>query len=147
MAARVGEAYRFLGYSLRDERGRPVDRVRPGQHLFIDLYWKAEARPAQRHTVFAHLVGEAHNPATGGPVWAGHDGEPLLGAVPTPHWPPGVVLIDRHPLTVDPGAPPGTYQIEVGLYDPNTGQRLPVAGDGADPANRRLLVGAVEVRP
>ena len=147
MSARIGEAYRFLGYSLRDGRGRPVDWVRPGQRLFIDLYWQAEARPTQRHTVFAHLLGQAHNPATGGPVWAGHDGEPLLGAVPTLQWPPGVVLVDRHPLTIPLETPPGTYQIEVGLYDPDTGQRLPVTGDGADPANRRLLVGRVEVRP
>ena len=147
LTARIGEGYRFLGYSLRDARGRRVERVQRGQKLFIDLYWQADRRPPQRHTVFVHLLGETFNPATNGPVWAGHDSEPLLGALPTTQWPLGVVLADRHPVAIDPNVPSGTYQIEIGMYDPTTGERLPVSGDGADPANRRLLVGSVEIEP
>ncbi|MFQ5854226.1 MAG: glycosyltransferase family 39 protein [Anaerolineae bacterium] len=143
----IGEDMRFLGYRLRGEKGNQVESLKPGQTVYLDLFWRAETPIDRRLTVFAHLLGTIYNPATGGPVWAGHDSEPLMGAIPTTQWPTDTVIVDRHPLTLDPGAPAGEYQIEVGLYDTATGDRLPVAGDGADEGGRRLLLGSVPVNP
>ena len=33
---------------------------------------------------------------------------------------------DEHPIDVPADLPPGQYQVEIGVYDPNTGARLPV---------------------
>jgi hypothetical protein len=48
-----------------------------------------------------------------------------------------------------PALPPGTYQLTLGVYDPQTGARLPlVAGPAADPARAgadALLLGTIRV--
>ena len=142
MNSRIGENAQFLGYRLRDRQGKPVQELRRGRTIYLDLFWRTATPIDRRLTVFAHLLGTEYNPATNGPVWAGHDSEPLMGAIPTTQWPAETVIVDRHPLTLDPGAPAGEYQIEIGLYDTATGERLPVAGDGADEADRRILLGA-----
>lgn len=146
MKSRIGTNVQFLGYRLRSKQQDPVESLTPGQTVYLDLFWRVEQPIDRRLTVFAHLLGTAHNPATGGPVWAGHDSEPLMGAVPITQWPGDAVIVDRHPLTLDSGTPAGEYQIEIGLYDTATGDRLPVAEDGADTAGRRLLLGTVPVK-
>ncbi|MFQ5341223.1 MAG: hypothetical protein ACE5F6_06705, partial [Anaerolineae bacterium] len=143
MNSRVGENAQFLGYRLRDAKGKPVKVLNPGQTIYLDLFWRTATPINRRLTVFAHLLGTTYNPATSGPVWAGHDSEPLMGAIPTTQWPADTVIVDRHPLALDPSAPAGEYQIELGLYDTATGERLPVAGDGADTEGRRILLGKV----
>lgn len=143
MNSRIGGNVQFLGYRLRDARGNQVQALKPGQTIYLDLFWRTATPIDRRLTVFAHLLGTTYNPATGGPVWAGHDSEPLMGAIPTTQWPADTVIVDRHPLTLDTAAPAGEYQIELGLYDTATGERLPVAGDGADEGGRRILIGSV----
>ena len=61
---------------------------------------------------------------------------PVEGVRPTPGWRMEEVLIDSHRLPLPIDLPAGEYQLWVGLYEPESGQRLPVAGreDG-----RRLL--------
>jgi hypothetical protein len=146
MSSQIGESIEFLGYRLRGQKGNPTKSLHPGQVAYLDLFWQTAATIERRLTVFTHLLGATHNPATGGPVWAGHDSEPLMSAVPTTQWPTNTVIVDRHPLTLDPGAPAGEYWIEIGLYDSATGERLGVAGDGADEGSRRILLGSVSVR-
>jgi hypothetical protein len=48
---------------------------------------------------------------------------------------------DRHLIEVPENTPPGRYQIEVGLYDASTGERLPVDGSDTD----RILLEDVEI--
>ena len=139
MRARLGDEVLFLGYDLR-----PIT-ARPGDLLVLDLYWQALRKVSQRYTVFTHLLGQAHNPATGGPVWAQHDSEPLNGGYPTSQWFVGQVIRDRHELRIDPAAPPGEYQVEVGLYLLATGERLPVLGEGGEALGDRILLGEVQV--
>jgi hypothetical protein len=114
--------------------------LHPGDRLVLDLYWRPEndaaAEAIGERTVFTHLVGPPH-PTSADPVWAGQDGPPSSG----------IWGFDRHVLTVDPSAPPGTYTVEVGMYDPASGERSPVTGADADAANRRVILGTVEVKP
>jgi hypothetical protein len=122
---------------------RPPDRIRAGKTLQVDLYWQAQ-RPLQtEYTAFVHLLG-GYNPATGGPVWAQSDSLPLDGGHPTTRWLPGQIVADRHDLYVPEGTPPGTYQIEAGLYDPTTLERLSVVDQAGNRADR-ILVGEIQV--
>ena len=41
----------------------------------------------------------------------------------------------------------GDYQLEIGLYDGQSGQRLPVVGPDGRPIGDRLLIGPVPVQP
>ena len=146
----MGEV-RFLGYDLYRDRGlfrqrlSPGQIIRPGDRLVLRLYWRADGPVDGSYTVFTHLVGAAFNPATGGPVWAQEDRVPLEGTCPTDLWPPDLLLRDEYELLLPSDAPPGEYLLEIGMYRPGTGERLPVAGDGADVEARRLVIATVPV--
>ena len=114
--------------------------VSPGQTLTLYLDWHIGQQTDQRYTFFAHLLGSEFNPATNGPVWAGHDSEPLDGGLPTTQWWTNDVIRDEVKLAVPAGAPPGDYQIEIGAYPTGNPERLEVEGENADPDNRRVLL-------
>jgi hypothetical protein len=42
------------------------------------------------------------------------------------------VVDDRHSVALPPDLAAGDYRLAVGLYDPLTGERLPLAGGGVD---------------
>jgi hypothetical protein len=138
-AAVFGQAARLLGYSLEAGTAAPSDT------LHLTLYWQALAPMDRAYTAFVHLLG-AYNPASGGPVWAGHDGQPLGGHYATDRWQPGQVILDVHPLAIPADAPPGEYTIEAGLYLLETMGRLPaVDADGQRLADDAPQLGSVQV--
>ncbi|MEA3346273.1 MAG: glycosyltransferase family 39 protein [Chloroflexota bacterium] len=138
LEARLGEAIRFHGYDIAPEEG-----VQPGETLTFDLYWEATGEIARDYTVFVHLLGPP-NPATGGPVWAQHDSQPMEGQHPTSRWLAGSVIQDRHVVALPPDMPPGEYQVEIGLYLLTTGERLmAIQPDGAH--DTRILLEPVDI--
>jgi hypothetical protein len=116
-----------------------VVQAQPGSTVPVTLRWLARGNPGASYTVFVHLLGPD------GKVWGQRDSPPLAGGFPTSHWTPGEQLIDRYEIALDPRAPAGRYQVEVGMYRPDTGQRLAV-GPTPDP-NNRIIVGSLEVPP
>ncbi|MFN8494418.1 MAG: glycosyltransferase family 39 protein [Caldilineaceae bacterium] len=89
-----------------------------GQTLNVRLVWSASAPVEQNYTIFVHLVG-----ADGKPI-AQSDRAPEGGFYPTSGWQVGERVQDNYLLTVPETAPPGQYQLLVGLYRPETGERL-----------------------
>jgi len=135
MQAELGGLVRFLGYDL------PQREMSPGDALPLTLYWQAVRRMDTSYTVFTHLLDE-HNR-----IWGQQDNLPLQGTYPTTGWLPGEVIVDEYQIPVRDDAPPGCYQIEVGLYDAATGLRLPVV-DSTDQTllgNHLLLAEEVTV--
>ncbi len=123
-----GAVARLLGYDLA------AAEVQPGGAFTLTLHWQALASADRPYTAFVHLVD-------GGGVIRGYgDSEPGGGAFPTPGWLAGEYLADVHTVSVAAGAPVGTYQIEVGFYDPASGERLRTP-DGAD----RVVLGTLVV--
>lgn len=108
-------------------RGATVARA-PGQ-LLVTPAWDVRAQPAADYVVFVHLLDSAGN------TIARVDIAPGGGAgQPTSAWQPGQQIAVPLPLAL-PDMPPGDYRITLGLYDAQTGQRLPFAGGtAADPA-------------
>ncbi|MGC8837863.1 MAG: hypothetical protein ACP5UM_05550, partial [Anaerolineae bacterium] len=134
--ARLGEAIALEGCDLEPEVPRP------GGSLYVTLYWRSLGPVREDYTAFTHLLGP-YNPATGGPVWAGHDGEPLGGSYGTSRWAAGEWVLDQHEIRLPADLPPGTYQLEAGLYLLATGERLPVEVGGI--RDDRVLLGEVTV--
>jgi hypothetical protein len=98
----------------------PEISLHPGEWLRFALFWRAE-RPLERDvTVFTQLIGPD------GHVWGQHDNPPRGGWYPVTLWRPGEVVQDDYALRLDPAAPPGRYQLVIGLYDSHTLQRLNV---------------------
>ncbi|MFN2168927.1 MAG: hypothetical protein ACK2U9_22050, partial [Anaerolineae bacterium] len=112
----VGEAFgdliRLEGYTLTTTPNT----------IDIILRWVATGYPDADYSIFVHLV-PAQDPAQ---VLAQGDAPPLDGRWPTSLWGPGVQLDDAHTIPLPAGLVPGTYQLWVGLYDPETGTRLPL---------------------
>ncbi|HEX6513071.1 MAG TPA: hypothetical protein VF157_12265 [Chloroflexota bacterium] len=99
-----GGAIQLRGYALE-----------PGT---VILQWACLASVDRDYTVFVHVLDSA------GSVAAQADSQP--DHEPTSLWDPGELIPDRHAVPIPPGA-----QIEVGLYDLATRQRLTLA-DGSD---------------
>jgi hypothetical protein len=103
-----------------------VDTAVPGQIINLRLYWTALRPPDDNYTVFVHLLDDA------GQFITGHDAPPLNGDYVTAAWEPGDIIPDEHPLTLPPDLLPGTYSLRVGLYQPESGIRLPAADANGD---------------
>ena len=134
--ADLGDQVEFHGYSLESAQ------VEPGGVLRLTLYWQARQRMTVSYTVFTHLLGKD------GDIWGQRDNIPVEGTYPTTGWVEGEVITDEYEIAVKSDAPPGDYQIEVGMYDAATGQRLPVFDEGGTrlPGDRILLGQVITVR-
>jgi hypothetical protein len=124
--ALFGEAIGLLGYDL--------ESIDSGE---LVLYWQSLAPLEENYDVFVHLRDESGN------IAAQVDRQPLSGLAPTSLWEQGDII--RDPITRNSVAlpeiadlVPGEYDILVGLYVRETGQRLPVSGEQA-PDNALLL--------
>jgi hypothetical protein len=120
-----GEQLKLWGYTV----------LREGDMLYLDVAWGALSDPAQDYTFFVHVF----DPATE-QIVAQIDSMPHAYSYPTSRWVAGEVVVDTLSLDLS-DAPPGTYSVAVGWYDPNTWDRLAaVAGNGQSlPANRLVL--------
>ena len=131
---RLGDVATLIGYSLRP------DRARPGGELALTLYWEARGSSEVGYTVFTHLLDEQSR------IWGQQDGIPGGGSNPTTGWLPGEYVRDEYRLQIKPDAPPGEYELEVGMYDPQTGARLKVAGPGGEDQGDRIVLQKIQVQ-
>jgi hypothetical protein len=120
-----GDALRLLGYRIRSK----------GNRLLVTLHWRSEQRMAIDYKVFVHVF----NPETNIPV-AQDDAMPQRWRYPTTLWGPGEQIEDEIPIDIR-GVAPGRYGVAVGVYDPQTMERLPVVdGEGQACPDGRLIL-------
>jgi len=124
-----GGQAQLLGYEL------PEDSVRLGETLPLTLYWQALSLMEEDYTVFTHLLLPPDQ------VWAQEDDQLQDGQSPTSTWQPGQIIQDHYELALLAEAPPGVYEIEIGLYLPATGDRLKVGLSDAG-----IVLGKVKVQ-
>ncbi len=98
-----------------------------GTEMRVGLLWQSLADGLQEYKVFVHLLDDS------GAVVRQYDALPCAWNCPTSQWQAGQWIEDEAILSFA-GLPPGFYRLAIGLYDPATGERLPVlAGDTAVP--------------
>ncbi|HEY75186.1 MAG TPA: phospholipid carrier-dependent glycosyltransferase [Thermoflexia bacterium] len=130
----LGTGFRFLGYDLRSTEVAPGDRV-----PFV-LYWQATEPVTADLSIFVHLLAPS-----GDLVWQ-DDGAAAHGTRPTWSWPVGETVADPHTIALPADLPEGEYLLTTGLYDWQTGERLPAFGsDGARLAEDRIEVARLTV--
>ena len=72
---------------------------------------------------------------------AQHDGEPAHGQLPTTGWLPGEFIRDEHPLVLNSsGDDVAVKEMWIGLYDPNSGTRLPLIAPGGGVLGDHVVV-------
>ncbi|MGD8627425.1 MAG: glycosyltransferase family 39 protein [Anaerolineae bacterium] len=121
--ARLGEegfetaVVELAGYDL------PAGPWEPGDVVPLTVFWQARQAVGAEYQVFVHLLdGE-------GRLVAQNDGPPAGGARPTSGWAAGETVTDRRGLLLPAGLAAGAYQVRIGLYRPDSGERL-MAWDG-----------------
>jgi hypothetical protein len=115
------------GVTLQRVEVRPTDG-----ELTIQMTWRAEARCDVCGQTFFHVV----DPSSG-TLLSQHDGPPGSVYYPALSWRPGDVIIEQFQVAM-PAAMPAAALARVGLYDPATGQRLPI-GEAAVPVRDDAL--------
>lgn len=128
---RLPESARPLDYQLGEAIAlRGYEAAQDGEALRVTLYWQATGFPRADYSVFLHQLGEGPEPAA--QVVAQADGPPQAGSLPTWCWVPGEIVADERIIRPLPTG--GPIRLGVGLYDWQTGARLPVQPAVADDA-------------
>jgi hypothetical protein len=118
--AQFGDVARLAGYDL------PERDFTTAEPVPVTLYWQSlSTGRADDYTVFVHLLAED------GRLIAQHDAPPDNGRRPTSGWVAGEFVVDPHEMTFREQGYTGPATIEVGLYDPDSGERL-LTAEGRD---------------
>ncbi len=132
MRVNFGDQIDLDGYAL-DRRA-----ASPGESIFLTLYWRARSKMPADYTVFSHILQQ---PET---IWAQQD-KPLQP--PSSNWSIGQVVSSTYELKLKPDAPPGVYDVEVGVYDPRKNfERLRVMTEDGRIVENYVLLGKVRVK-
>ena len=136
LRASLGDGMMLLGYHLGAEE------IDPGGSLRLILYWQATGDIGEDYKVFTHLADGQDR------IWGQKDSQPVEGLYPTSHWQPGRVIRDVYDIAVSEDTPAGQYVFFVGMYAPDSGERLPAFGENGQrlPADRIPLGQTITVR-
>jgi hypothetical protein len=116
VSADFGDELRLLGYDL--------DQV--GDELRVTLHWQALRRMDESYKFFVHVYD-----VSSGELVTQLDWVPVQWMYHTAWWEAEEVVSDE--VLVDLSAlSPGSYQLAVGAYNPDTGDRLVIEGQPAD---------------
>ncbi|MBC8249081.1 MAG: DUF2723 domain-containing protein [Anaerolineales bacterium] len=109
-------------------------QLRPGETLEISLTWQGLQRMDEDYTVFVHILDEEQR------IWGQEDIGPVHGTYPTSQWKEGEIIEDIHTVRLSYEAPPGEYQIEVGLYLLSTMARLRVLDEEMRVVDDKVII-------
>ena len=114
-------------------------KVRSGETLALILYWRTAAKLSKDYTVFVHLLDSRQQIVTGS------DSQPRRGLAPTSTWRVGSLQPDGITIPIDSSLAPGTYTVEVGLYEFATMQRLEIVSSDGQLVGDKLMLGPIEI--
>jgi len=131
--ASFGDVIGLAGYDLS------IDRPRPGGELVVTLVWQSLRTTATSYHVFVHLLDSTEH------IWAQWDGEPRNWSYPVTAWVPGEYVVDRYTLSLPTPTPPGSFVLEVGLYDAVSGARATIVPKPGSPTQDRIILQSIDV--
>ena len=120
----LGGQIQFLGYETQTQAG----------HIVLSTAWRVTAIPESRLAIFVHLLTPSGQVAA---QWDGSD-------VAVDGWRAGDTFIQQMSLSLPAGAS-GTHWLQVGVYNSETLQRLPVLSGGQRIADR-ILLNAIDLK-
>jgi hypothetical protein len=134
LEANLGDQVKFLGYDLDDTSAKP------GRSLHLTLYWQASTEIDASYTVFTHLLADDNR------VGGQKDSIPGGGTRPTTSWAQGEIIRDEYDIPIQIDTPLGQYMLEIGMYQAETGQRLPIINQKGQIVNDRVFLGEIAVQ-
>lgn len=139
--AAAEDAYNFADLLLLRAVDLVTTSAAPGGQVAVTLTWQGLQALPKDYTVFVHLLGPD------GLVHGQVDAWPVSGTRATSGWSPGEIITDPYLITVPADAPPGLYQVEIGLYLLATNERLAVFNADSAPIDDRVLVDGLTITP
>ncbi len=115
----------------------------PNSQVKVTFYWRAKRPMTTDYRVFTQIL----EPNTTH-VFGADDAMPAQWTRPTHTWQPGEIIKDEHIFTVNKDAPPGTWQIAVGMYELTPDQqfrRLRIITPDGGEANDILYLTRVKI--
>ena len=132
----LGEMINLLGHRIDPTESKP------GQTISVTLFWGVDGAVSESYKVFVHVYDDVGN------LVQQRDRLPALGIRPTASWERGEVIADRYHLEIGEDLLAGRYEVAVGMYDPETGHRLPTFGPGGERLDQdRISLGWIRVNP
>jgi hypothetical protein len=126
-----GGKLKLRGYDLKSAQ------FAPGETLDLTLHWQAIEPMETRYRTFVHVETDR--------MWGQHDDDPIC-RVRTDELRPLQIGAGQFRVTLDPATPPGVYPITVGVYDPETWERLEVVDAQGQPLGDAFELTAITVR-
>jgi len=115
ISATFKDKLRLIGWEL------PVTRARPGQTLYVGLYWEALKDLNEDDWLKLQLL-DTHDQFI-----AFKDGSPSAGRDSTDSWRYGERIASWHRLIIPPTAPPGVYRLTAGIHPYGRKNWFPIA--------------------
>ncbi|MFB3921044.1 MAG: ArnT family glycosyltransferase [Terriglobia bacterium] len=106
----------------------------------ITYYWQCLKEVERNLRVFVHVT------TAEGQMVASQDHWLLAGHFDVKRWKEGEVVRERYVVVLPAGLTGGRYQLRVGWFDPEKGDRLPIISPGASDGENRARVTEIEVR-
>jgi hypothetical protein len=135
LAYRFGDQVQLLGYHLSRTE------VRPGESIQLTLRWQALQPMEREYQLFTQILGPEQR------MVGQRDTMPDCNEGPTWQWQPGSVYTGFYQIPIFAGELPGDYPLWIGLYDLQTGERLPITDEAGAPGSDALQVATITVRP
>lgn len=124
---RFGNSVELVGYDLSSANAQA------GQPITVTLYWRALTPLSVDYRSLAMVA------RVGDQGLLAQDDRVHPGGIPSRTWRTDHYVIDEHTITIPNNAPPMVYQLQVALYDPQTGAHLPVDGLTGSAAGQAIL--------
>lgn len=125
-----GDRLQLLGYDISNSS------VKPGETLSVNLYWRSLSPMDVRYRAFVHIETNK--------MWGQNDDDPVC-RVRTDEWRPQLVGKGQFRVTLKPETPPGVYPITVGVYNPETWERLEITNQSGESLGSILELGTITV--
>jgi 4-amino-4-deoxy-L-arabinose transferase-like glycosyltransferase len=126
-----------IGDAVRVDGSDVAAVLRPGQSVRLALFWTVQGKlPPGNWEFFAHLVGRQQHQVLA---------QQYNQGFPVDQWRPGDRVVSWFDLAVPPDAPALVAEIGVGIFDRDSGRRLPVVDPSGKPAGDTVLIGPIRV--
>ena len=139
LGIRFGDSLELVAASLPEET-----TFGPGETVPLTLYWRANGPVPDAYKVFVHITNSEPDSSTSSSIWGQQDQIPG-GTAPTSSWLTGDQVIDSYNVLLDSSIPSGVYAVQVGLYQPSTGQRLPAISSDGVPLGDSAVILTIEI--
>jgi hypothetical protein len=127
-----GHQVRLVGYQIWPAW------VKPGQPPLFNLYWQGLIDQPDEYKTFIHVVNSHGDPLAQG------DGHSFSEQH---RWRQGGMIPDQYLLWTGPRTAPGPYLVRIGLFNPDTGARIPIYGPAGEALGDQISLGLFYVAP